>query len=79
MCWLNPLLANTFPTYFKNEVLSAATYKFDIVIGAGGANLNAADMISQSGSTLMVESFAVPTDPAAGKTITLQLKLRFAR
>jgi hypothetical protein len=51
-------------------VLSQATYKLDLVTGAGGANVDGDAVAAQIGSNMAV-SFAVPSDPSVGRTFVL--------
>lgn len=62
----------SYQTWSNSLVLSQATYKMNIVTGAGGSSVNGNDVLSQVGSS-MQESYAVPTDTSAGKTYTLPL------
>jgi hypothetical protein len=53
-------------------VLSQATYKLEMVTGAGGTNVNGDTVMAAIGSTMTVAD-AVPSNPAAGRTFTLSL------
>lgn len=60
----------SYSSWSGGFVLSQATYKLDLVTGAGGANVDGDAVAEQVGSNMAV-SLAVSSDPSAGKTYVL--------